>query len=50
MACAATASNQPKRSPVDVYDDLLKLKELVDKGILTEAEFEAQKKKLLEST
>jgi hypothetical protein len=40
----------PRRSPVDVYDELLKLKELVDRGILTEEEFEAQKKKLLEST
>lgn len=46
----ASASPMPRRSPVDVYDELLKLKELVDKNILTEEEFEAQKKKLLEST
>ena len=40
----------PKREVVDVYDELLKLKELVDKGVLTQAEFDAEKKKLLSST
>lgn len=33
----------------DVYDELAKLDELHKKGVLTDAEFEAQKKKLLES-
>jgi len=37
----ASTNPAPRRSPVDVYDELLKLKELVDKNILTEAEFEA---------
>ena len=40
----------PKRQAVDVYDELLKLNDLVEKGILTKAEFESEKKKLLEST
>ena len=34
--------------PKDVYAELLKLDDLRKRGILTEAEFEAQKKKLLE--
>ena len=40
----------PEHQVVDVYDELLKLKELVDKNILTQEEFESEKKKLLEST
>ncbi len=40
----------PKRQALDVYDELLKLHELVEKGILTRAEFETEKKKLLESS
>jgi hypothetical protein len=32
-----------------MYDELIKLKQLLDEGILTKAEFEEQKKKLLES-
>ncbi|MBU2620771.1 MAG: SHOCT domain-containing protein [Proteobacteria bacterium] len=32
----------------DLYNELLKLKELKDKGVLTEEEFEVQKKKTLE--
>ena len=36
------------RSP-DVYTELLKLDDLRKKGIITEAEFEAQKKRLFES-
>lgn len=35
-------------APVSVADELKKLKELLDQGILTQAEFDAQKKKLLE--
>lgn len=45
--CQATA--QPEPRAVDKYDQLIKLKHLLDEGILTKAEFEAQKKKLLES-
>lgn len=33
----------------DLYTELTKLKELKDSGVITEAEFQAQKKKLLES-
>jgi len=33
--------------PVDIYADLMKLKELLDAGVLTQAEFDAQKQKLL---
>ena len=33
----------------DVYAELLKLDDLKERGILTEAEFDAEKKKLLES-
>ena len=32
----------------DLYTDLKKLKELKDSGVITETEFQAQKKKLLE--
>jgi len=31
-----------------VFDELIKLKQLLDEGILTKDEYEAQKKKLLE--
>jgi hypothetical protein len=37
----------PAAPPVDVYGDLAKLKELLDAGVLTQAEFDAQKAKLL---
>ncbi len=40
-APAAAPSNE------DVYADLAKLKELFDAGVLTQAEFDAQKAKLL---
>ena len=51
LAPSAVASPQNKdtvKSP-DVYSELLKLDDLRKKGIITEAEFEAQKKKLLEA-
>jgi hypothetical protein len=35
------------RLPQDNYDDLMKLKELLDAGALTQAEFDAQKQKIL---
>ena len=44
--------NQPNKEQAlttDVYTELLKLDDLRKKGIITEAEFEAQKKRLLES-
>ena len=36
-------------APTDVYGDLMKLKELLDAGVLTQAEFDAQKQKILGS-
>ena len=50
--CERVAREIPprKRQVVDVYDELLKLKELLDMGILTQAEFESEKRKLLGST
>lgn len=39
-------SSQSSR-PASVADELLKLKELLDGGVLTEAEFEVQKNKIL---
>lgn len=35
--------------PEDSYGDLMKLKELLDAGALTQAEFDAEKKKILGS-
>ena len=35
--------------PKDTYTELIKLDDLHKRGILTDAEFEAQKKKLLEA-
>ena len=40
----------PAESGEDVYAELERLAELKDKGILTDAEFEVQKHKLLERT
>jgi hypothetical protein len=36
-------------TPADSYDELMKLKELLDAGVLTQAEFDAQKQKILGS-
>ena len=36
-------------TPTDAYGDLMKLKELLDAGVLTQAEFDAQKQKILGS-
>src|SRR3954465_8878538 len=36
-------------APADAYGDLMKLKELLDAGVLTQAEFDAQKQKILGS-
>lgn len=45
-ACAESIVN----SRISVADELTKLKTLLDQGVLTQAEFEAQKKKLLGTT
>ncbi len=37
----------PAATTDDVYSELMKLKELLDAGILTQAEFDAQKQKIL---
>jgi hypothetical protein len=36
-------------APTDAYGDLMRLKELLDAGALTQAEFDAQKQKILGS-
>ena len=36
-------------APGDSYGELMKLKELLDAGVLTQAEFDAQKQKVLGS-
>ena len=36
-------------APADSYDELMKLKGLLDAGVLTQAEFDAQKQKILGS-
>ena len=53
----AAAPPEPQPAPEAVatappavdYDDLMKLKELLDAGVLTQAEFDAQKQKILGS-
>jgi len=40
--------SKPAASQSDVYDKLKKLKELLDSGAITQEEYDAQKKKLLE--
>lgn len=44
----STPGNAPRSSREDVYTQLLQLDELRDKGVLTEEEFQAEKRKLLE--
>ena len=44
---AAPPAPEAAAPPVDIYADLTKLKELRDAGVLTQAEFDAQKQKLL---
>jgi len=43
-----TTPSEESKSPVDVYSELLKLDDLRERGILTDAEFESEKQKLLE--
>ena len=47
QAAAPVAAAAP--APVDSYAELVKLKELLDAGVLTQAEFDAQKQKILGS-
>jgi hypothetical protein len=44
---AILSSQQPAAAPTSVADELGKLKNLFDDGVLTKEEFEAQKKKML---
>lgn len=47
---APTDPAPPPAAPAaDPYGDLLKLKELLDAGVLTQAEFDTQKQKILDS-
>ena len=46
---AAAPAAEASAAPVDSYGDLMKLKELLDAGVLTQAEFDAQKQKILGS-
>ena len=50
VSACATAAEQPVTQPVrymDPYEEVKKLKELLDMGIVTEAEFQKKKKELL---
>ena len=47
QAAAPVAEAAP--APADSYGELMKLKELLDAGVLTQAEFDAQKQKILGS-
>lgn len=42
-----SASSAPSSRPASVADELIKLKELLDDGVLTQAEFDVQKNKIL---
>jgi len=46
---AAPPVDEVAAPPADVYGDLMKLKELLDAGALTQAEFDAEKQKILSS-
>jgi len=46
---AAAPVAEAAQAPVDSYGELMKLKELLDAGVLTQAEFDAQKQKILGS-
>jgi hypothetical protein len=44
---AAEVPAAPTVEPTDTYGELMKLKELLDAGVLTQEEFDAQKAKVL---
>jgi Short C-terminal domain len=46
---APTEPAEPAAPAPDQYTELMKLKELLDAGVLTQAEFDAQKQKILGS-
>ncbi len=46
-AISSAAGTTKNNSPISIADELKKLKELVDVGVITQQEFEAQKAKLL---
>jgi hypothetical protein len=46
---AAAPVVEAAQAPADSYGELMKLKELLDAGVLTQAEFDAQKQKILGS-
>ena len=46
---AAAPVAEAAQAPVDSYGELMKLKELLDAGVLTQAEFDTQKQKILGS-
>ena len=48
-APAEVAPEAAAPSSADSYADLMKLKELFDAGVLTQAEFDAQKQKILDA-
>lgn len=47
QACEVRPCLEAKNNNVSVADELLKLKQLLDSGALTQAEYDSQKKKLL---
>ena len=47
VAAPAAPAAAPVAAPADVYAELTQLKGLLDAGVLTQAEFDAQKAKLL---
>ncbi len=46
---AEVAAPVAEEAPADTYGDLMKLKELLDAGALTQEEFDAEKQKVLGS-
>ena len=46
-AAAPAAAEAPAPASADSYAELMKLKELLDAGVLTQAEFDAEKLKIL---
>jgi len=48
QSCEVTPCNKSTDNPTSKYDELKKLKELLDQGIITQAEFDNEKKKILE--
>lgn len=47
FSCVNSANRGSAAAPQDKYDQLLKLKTLLDGGAITQKEYEAEKKKVL---